>query len=110
MKLSQVGNTLSSTENSETADFKREFAHPELGDALKGTRDSGELVAPVSGPNMKLKEEPGPTVSGPTGPRQPDFQYQSSYMGEGNKEMQGKPVTDIPLNGFSREPAHIEST
>lgn len=110
MKLSTLGNTLSSTEHSETADFKREFAHPELGDALKGVRESGTLVAPVSGPNPKLKTEPGPTVSGPTGSREPNFQYQSSYMGSGNKEMQGEPVVDVPLNGFKREPAHVEST
>ena|SRR5260221_11946890 len=107
MKLSTLGSTLSSTVGSETKDFRKEFEHPELDGALSGGKDSGELVTPVSGPNPALKEMPGPTVSGPTGPRHPDFMYQKSYMGEGNSEMQGKPMTDIPLNDFKRDAAHI---
>lgn len=110
MKLSQVGSTLSSTENSETSDFKKEFSHPELGNALVGVKGDGEIVTPVSAPNPRLKVEPGPTVSGPTGEREPDFQYSSSYMGEGNKEMQGKSMTDVPLNSFKDENAHITTT
>jgi len=109
MKLSQTGKTLSSTANSETRDFRNAFAHPELGGALSGVKDSGEIVTPVSAPNPAVKEMPGPTVSGPTGPREPDFQYRSSYMATGNMEFQGKPLNDIPLNDFKREPAKIES-
>lgn len=103
---------LSSTSGSETADFKKAFSHPESGSAYQGVHDSGALRGPVSGPNPKLKTESGPGVtSGPAGdPGRENFQYDASYQASGNKEFQGKTLTDVPLNDFKSESAHFKTT
>lgn len=88
--------------------FHKEWEHPELGEALKGSHESAPLRGPVSGPNPKLKTEGSPVHYEPAGAKDvPEFMMKDSYMGEWNKEAQGKSMKDIPLNDFNRTDAHI---
>lgn len=87
--------------------FHKEWAHPELGGALRGSHDSGLLKGPVSGPNPKLKMMGGPGGSKAMGSSNDSFVMDSSYKGPGNKEMQGVAMKDVPLNDFEHAPAKI---
>ena len=108
MKLPTSGTGLTSTQLNDPG-FRKEFAHPEMNESMKGGKDSGEIVTPVSAPNPAVKQMTGPVGTSGVPPMVGggEFQYQASYQGPGNEEMQGKPLQDIPLNEFKREGAHI---
>ena len=93
--------------NTDLPSFTKEFEHPEMKGSMVGGKDYGEIITPVSGPNKPLQVEGGPQVHEPSGTPVPYFQYKPSYMGEGNAELQGKEIKDIPLNDLERGPAHI---